>query len=163
MDHLEWSSADGNYTMSVPAEAWQNIVRETRKKRDTETGGILIGHYADGHTAVVRQVTTAPGDSKSGFSWFLRGVAGLRTLLTRLWDQEDRQYYLGEWHYHPAARLVPSGEDIEQMQQISRSSRYSCLEPIMLLVGLESQGNVPSRAFVFPKGVMTELNRILAQ
>ncbi len=161
MDDLRWASPDGNYTVSVQEETWRCIVAETRKKTGKETGGILIGCYADSHTAIVRRATAPPGDSKGGFNWFHRGVAGLRILLARLWDQRDRQYYLGEWHYHPVARLAPSGRDIDQMREISRSANYSCLEPIMLLVGLENQGDIPARAFVFPKGTMTELCRVV--
>ncbi|MGA3172924.1 MAG: Mov34/MPN/PAD-1 family protein [Syntrophorhabdales bacterium] len=161
MDDLRWSSADGNYVVYVRHEAWQNIVTETRKKTDRETGGILIGHYADSHTAIVHQATAAPKDSKSGFGWFYRGVAGLKTLLARLWEQKERQYYLGEWHYHTAVWLDPSGRDIEQMQEVSRSPNYSCPEPIMLLVGVESEGEMPSRVFVFPKAIMIELQRVV--
>ena len=32
MDHLEWSSADGNYTMSVPAEAWPHVEQQLTKQ-----------------------------------------------------------------------------------------------------------------------------------
>jgi hypothetical protein len=44
-----------------------------------ETGGILIGRYElDGNSAIVTEATIRPEDSRSGGTWFQRGVHGLR-------------------------------------------------------------------------------------
>jgi integrative and conjugative element protein (TIGR02256 family) len=159
MDHLEWSSHDQTYVVQIRMEVLQLILEEKQKNINKETGGILIGRYIDKHTAIVRHATPPPKDSQSGFDWFHRGVMGLKTLLARMWTQEDRQYYLGEWHYHPVTRVIPSQDDINQMTRISKSSCYNCPEPILLIVGLGNKPEVPSRMFVFPKAVMVEVTR----
>ncbi len=121
-----------------------------------ETGGILIGYYSqDRSTAIVTQATRAPRDSRSGPTWFIRGVVGLRHLLAKFWKEPKRHYYLGEWHYHPAKTVEPSCEDFTQMRLISESSDYNCAEPVLIIVGEGMGVDLPAKVFVFPKEAPT--------
>lgn len=52
---------------------------------------------------------------------------------------KKRQYYLGEWHYHPNASPRPSKLDIETMLKLSKSEELHCPEPILLIVGGNSE------------------------
>jgi hypothetical protein len=119
-----------------------------------ETGGILVGRYtADELTAVVSEALPPPKDSAHGRSWFHRGVAGLRGLLVKRWESQVHTYYIGEWHYHPANVVEPSGDDLAQMYGINADPRYRCRQPVMLIVGQARNGDErPVRAFVFPRG-----------
>ena len=142
------------YELRIAAESWRQIDRECRRSGSVETGGILIGHYTkDERTALVTEALPPPSDSARGRSWFHRGVAGLRGLLAKRWESEVRTYYVGEWPYHPASIVEPSGDDLTQMHGINADPRYRCREPIMVIVGQAPRGKErPVRAFVFPQG-----------
>jgi hypothetical protein len=87
--------------------------------------GILVGRYNDElDSALVTRITPAPADSRAGPTWFHRGTRGLRTLLRRLWEED--QYYLGEWHFHPLADPTPSETDRQQMRDIAEDDNYYC-------------------------------------
>lgn len=139
----------GRYGVHIQAGAWRRIYDSCKDAASTETGGVLVGSYTEGHTfATVTDAWPAAEDSKSGKTWFLRGVRGLNQALRRLWDAGSG-YYLGEWHYHPGGSPFPSVPDIEQMSAISTSAQYACPEPLLLIVGgLPDEFTV--RVYVFP-------------
>ena len=149
-----WSANNGEYQLEITLDAWHSLETECADVNGRETGGILIGYYSDDYsTAVITEVTSPPKDSTFGANWFARGAAGLRTLLARRWkNAAQRTYYLGEWHYHPAKHITPSGEDIQQMQAIGQTPKYQCKEPIMLIIGNNINSRIHFRAFVFPDG-----------
>lgn len=142
------------YALSVTAASWTQIDRECSRSGSIETGGILVGHYStDESTAIVIEAFPPPRDSTHGRSWFHRGVDGLRGLLAKRWESRVRTHYIGEWHFHPAGIVEPSGDDLAQMYIINSDPRYCCREPVMLIVGEAQHGDErPVRAFVFPQG-----------
>ncbi|NJL02993.1 MAG: hypothetical protein HC910_21390 [Spirulinaceae cyanobacterium SM2_1_0] len=151
---LDWITSCQGYALRISAESWRQIDRECTRSGSVETGGILIGHYTkDESTAIVTEALPPPRDSARGRSWFYRGVAGLRGLLAKRWESELRTYYIGEWHYHPASIVEPSGDDLAQMYAVNADPRYQCRAPIMIIVGQGLNfGERPVRAFVFPHG-----------
>ena len=151
--HLEWRTGCEEYGLIINRAAWETIRNECAKSEKNETGGIVIGHYSeDNQTAIVCEAAPPTVDSRCGMNWFWRGINGLRSLLIDRWNQNQRTYYLGEWHYHPAKIVEPSITDIKQMIDISQSKCYQCKEPILIIVGRECNKKTPVRAFVFPKG-----------
>jgi len=155
MNTLRARTSDGMYGVTIDAGSMKKIDRICSAAGDVETGGILIGQYtADRSTALVLEVTPPPKDSDRGRSWFVRGVAGLRDLLRRRWQSKTPSYYVGEWHFHPAAAVDPSSDDLDQMARIANAREYSCKEPILLILGLPAgeRGTRPVRVFVFPMG-----------
>lgn len=123
-----------------------------------ETGGILVGYYEPDHCcAVVSLVIGAPPDSRSGCTWFERGVAGLQASLEKRW-LTDRHYYLGEWHFHPGGAPNPSGSDLIQMRRIAMSLEYRCPEPLLLIIGGSAAGGYRLGAtVVLRKGAVLNL------
>ena len=116
-----------------------------------ETGGILLGLYsADLKRAEISRAIGPTSDSSSGQTWFVRGIKGLNRLLRRLWIVR-KDYYLGEWHYHPNASPTPSNVDISQLEMIARSKKYSCPEPILVIVGGDPRGHWTMSVTVFPR------------
>lgn len=100
----------------------------------TETGGILVGRYSPDHTAAIIGRAWGPTtDSTATRSTFYRGIAGLKGRLTRLWKR-GAGYYLGEWHFHPRGSGAPSSADDSALRRIASDPRYSCPEPILLIV-----------------------------
>jgi hypothetical protein len=150
----DWITPCQRYALRLTAESWRQIDRECSRSGAAETGGILVGHYTnDQSTAFVTEALPPPKDSARGASWFHRGMAGLRGLLATRWACELRTYYIGEWHYHPACIVEPSGDDLAQMCAINADPRYRCREPVMIIAGKGVEGGTrPVRAFVFPHG-----------
>lgn len=117
-----------------------------------ETGGILLGRYSNAlDYALVTSITKAPSDSRSGRTWFVRGVRGLQSKIDNMWRRKQG-YYLGEWHFHPFGEPSPSGTDSSQMREIARSPQYRCPEPILLIIGGDPPNNWTARAFIFLRG-----------
>lgn len=118
--------------------AFQKTVKWVAETERKETGGILIGRYSSSLRMVyINEMSNAPSDSKAGFCWFIRGTKGLGEYLKKKWHQND-EYYLGEWHYHPANVPEPSSTDIVQLKKISLDKRFNCKEPILIII---SKGN----------------------
>ncbi|WP_262906255.1 Mov34/MPN/PAD-1 family protein [Hymenobacter terricola] len=125
--------------------------------RGNETGGILIGEYTDQLScATVTHLLGPTTDSQSGRTWLIRGTKGLRKIIGNYW-KEKKQYYLGEWHFHPFALPDPSRQDLMQMREIACSSTYKCPEPILIIAGGDPSKELRLRVFVFPKGELIEL------
>lgn len=155
MTHFVGQTADGAYKLVIEDAPLAAIDRMCASAKGKETGGILIGRYTNDYsTATIMEASEPPQDSRTGATWFNRGVAGLRQLLARRWRASSRSYYLGEWHYHPARVIVPSGEDWAQMASIAEGHEYKCREPILLIAGQPAAAGQhrPFRAFVCPAG-----------
>jgi Prokaryotic homologs of the JAB domain len=89
--------------------------------------------------ALVADASGPPPDSKFGFAWLVRGIAGLATMLANAW-RRDGKHYVGEWHFHPYSSPGPSGRDRDQMRKIARDDRYQCADPVLLIVGGDPAG-----------------------
>lgn len=143
---------DGTFAVELQGSVRGALDRYCRDAGSVETGGILIGRYSDDLAlAIVRDATPPPTDSKRGRSWFVRGVSGLSEMLGKRWRARERTFYIGEWHFHPASHVEPSGEDFAQMLEISRARNYDCKEPLLLIFGASRhEGQRNFRAFVCP-------------
>lgn len=148
---LEFWSRDQKFGLKVEEKEIHYILQMCASTNGNETGGILVGLYNnDLDCAIVTAVSAKPSDSKSGRTWFNRGVRGLKKWIEQLWLKE-RHYYLGEWHFHPYGSAIPSFTDKEQMKSISNSPYYRCPEPILLIVGGDPKAEWDVKVFVFPK------------
>jgi len=116
-----------------------------------ETGGIIVGYYNENlDCAIVIDVSLPPLDSKFGRFLFYRGVNRLQSWLETLWKRKE--YYLGEWHFHPFASAKPSLKDKIQMEKIAKSKKYGCPEPVLLVLGGDPQKNWIINAYICDKG-----------
>jgi len=144
-------SGDERFGLNIRRNEIGKIIEYCIGAESLETGGILVGNYNKEHSvAFVSDVSRAPRDSKSGTTWFYRGIEGLQAWLYRLWGEE--RYYLGEWHFHPGARSVPSSTDLRQIKEISESPKYCCPEPILLIIGGTPSSAWEVGAYVSPLG-----------
>lgn len=143
-------SADERFGLNIRRTEVRRILEYCVGAEPLETGGILVGNYSkEQSVAFVSDVSRAPRDSKSGTTWFYRGIAGLQAWLYRLWEEE--RYYLGEWHFHPSARPVPSDTDLRQIKEISESPKYCCPEPVLLIIGGTPSSAWEVAAYVSPR------------
>jgi hypothetical protein len=149
-DRAYWS-ADRRYGLRLPEAELARMLVLSRKAKRQETGGILVGSYSERlDCAIVRTASRAPRDSRSGGSWFHRGVRGLQRWLNGLW--KSKTYYLGEWHFHPFAAPTPSETDVAEMGQMAENPSYHCPEPVLVILGGDPGGDWQLRAFVFLGG-----------
>lgn len=163
MNSWRGQAPNGRFKLEISASALDMLDVYCRGAGSLETGGILLGRYSDDLSlAIVIEVTPPPNDSRRGRSWFVRGVKGLRDLLTSRWRARERSFYIGEWHFHPVDHVEPSDDDFVQMAAIGDDSRYQCREPILIILGMGSMGaQRVFRAFVCPRSCAPlELHRI---
>ena len=145
-DDPAFRSPDGRFRLVIADELVTKILEMCLASYPLETGGVLIGHYNETlDTAVATRATGPPPDSQRRRTAFYRGTQGLHELLRVLWSKKE--YYLGEWHYHPGSSPEPSAADIKRMQEIAENDNSNCPEPILLVAG----GNRAITAHVFPR------------
>jgi len=148
-----WTSADGRFGATMPPLVCDAIEEHIRSAHPHETGGVLAGRYDDAlSVAILTEVSGPPPDSLAGHTWFQRGTKHLAAWMKSLWSKPMRQYYLGEWHYHPARHVEPSPDDVEQMEEIAASPKYNCPEPLMFIFGESKRAPRIVRVFVHPRG-----------
>lgn len=151
MTEQRFLSPDGRFNLTILPAAMARIIVACQRADPLETGGILIGHYTTAlDHAIVTAASCAPSDSRSSNHSFQRGVRGLQRRLVRAWHR-DQEFYLGEWHSHPANSPEASATDITQMQGIAEAERYHCPEPVLLIIGGELTGDRRMRAYVFSR------------
>jgi integrative and conjugative element protein (TIGR02256 family) len=127
-------TADRHLGVILDDEVRSRLVEHCIKAGRKETGGILIGRYSDLHDqAIVTEVTGPPKDSIRRRFSFVRGLIGVQRRLDRAWRQRD--FYLGEWHFHPFMAADPSDRDRTQIIDFSKDPAYACPEPILVVVG----------------------------
>jgi len=153
MENYEAWTKDGRYGLRIPSKVLEKMMGLCGCAKDTETGGIMVGYYNRRHDcAIVTDCSGAPKDSLCEKRSFRRGVRGLQRWLMTLWNRSCRRYYLGEWHFHPFARAVPSEMDVTQMRKNAEDKSYNCPEPIMVLVGGAPNAAWSLRSFVCIRG-----------
>lgn len=149
---LEFWSNDRRFGLKVVAPALATVLDSCSRAADSETGGILIGHYSDLLDCAIVTRATGPGrHCRAGGWWFERSARGLRGLLARHW-RKGLGYYLGEWHYHPGASPQPSGADDATMRRIAADPASHCLQPVLLIIGGAIPGSWTPSAHVYPVG-----------
>lgn len=135
MPEILLRSRDARFGLHLGAGHVERILELCADAGDDETGGVLLGRYNTRRdTALVTGVLGPPRDSGRGRTWFHRGVDGVQRIIYRAWDLR-REYYLGEWHFHPFAAPEPSPKDFRQMGEIADSASWKCPEPILLIIG----------------------------
>ena len=151
---LTFQSKDMQFGLQIPKSELQSIYTICSHSQN-ETGGIMIGYYSDDLSfAKVTKLTSPPAGSICRAFSFIREGKSLARILDKYW--EKKQYYLGEWHFHPNASARPSRTDLNTMQKLAGTESIHCPEPILFIIG----GNNTSWAFscyVFANGSEIQL------
>ena len=148
---LAAASIDGRYAIYISPRHLKCLLSLCEEAGDRETGGILIGAYDETHRlATVTRVSGPPSDSRQTRDRFWRGTRGLQAILKDSWH--SREYYLGEWHFHPVGAPCPSPTDVRQMRRISVSADYNCPEPVLVVIAGADAERRSFSAHVFPRG-----------
>ena len=158
MTDQEYISKDGKFGVRISQTCLDEMIHFCKNSAGKETGGILVGYYTtDQKWAVIKTVQGPTKDSMAEHTSFFRGIQGLNLLLSKLW-RTRRQFYLGEWHYHPRTLPIASHHcDVPQMIDIANSDQYQCPEPILIILGNPVIDRWDVNVYVFPRGRNMEL------
>lgn len=149
-DSLFFKSEDGRFCLKISKNIFDGLLSTCVASGIYETGGILVGYYtSEKDVAIATGYSTPPKDSKSGLYWYYRGISGLQRWLRKLWKKKE--YYLGEWHFHPMSSAYYSSVDARQMFSIASNPSYNCPEPILVIIGGNPSDKWEAKAFVFPQ------------
>lgn len=147
---LTYRSADCRFGLSIPSSKMKMILVFCAQADRKETGGILLGRYTSNQdVALITEIAGPPSDFTHGNTFFVRGVRGLQRLLNQVWRRKE--YYLGEWHYHPFAAAGPSGTDDHQMLEFADNKRMNCPEPVLLVVGGDPKRDWQVKVLVYTR------------
>ncbi len=100
-------------TVTIASSAFEAIRTEVMNScPDLETGGILLGRPATRSAELHVTVAGDPGPTAVHEPRrFLRDPIHAQTLADRAW-RDHGAVWVGEWHTHPAAGLLPSDIDL---------------------------------------------------
>lgn len=141
-------------------------VEEARRLYPLETGGVLIGYWADPETAVVRSVTgPGPRALHARYS-FEDDHAWQAAEITKQYESSGRRLvYLGDWHSHPdAAHGGLSRTDRSALRSIIAAPQARMPTPLMVILYGNPQewrhaawlGQLRSRRLFWPKLTVQE-------
>lgn len=101
-----------------------------------ETGGTLMGYWADGHQAVVTKLIPAGPKAHHGLHNFKPDQQWQLEAIARHYESSARKdTYLGDWHTHPDTEVPTlSWTDRACLRAIIRTPQARNMYPIMMLV-----------------------------
>ncbi|MEJ7737039.1 MAG: ThiF family adenylyltransferase [Chitinophagaceae bacterium] len=114
----------------------QRLLKQCKKHKPNETGGILIGicNYKT-KTIHVFDTIQAPSDSKSCATSFIRGIAGLPQKVDQIKDSTGGLIgYVGEWHTHPTQLEALSERDKQTVEELRSINQKVPLPTLSLIV-----------------------------
>ena len=111
--------------------------READRTFPLETGGVLIGYWADSQTDVVVVDVVGPGPAAQHTpATFLPDAAHHEKVVAQAYKRSDRRHvYLGDWHSHPLpGHDALSRRDRQTLHHIGRAAAARMPTPIMALL-----------------------------
>ena len=130
-------------TAWLPRLAVELIQLEAGEVFPLETGGILMGYWAEPDVVITDVI--GPGPKAVHYPMgFLPDAEYHENEVARIYQQTDRiSTYLGDWHTHPCGSTRLSRRDRKTMQRIARSDEARCTKPLMgVFAGGKSEWNV---------------------
>jgi integrative and conjugative element protein (TIGR02256 family) len=115
--------------------------KEAREKSPMETGGVLIGYWADDSGEVVITHATGPGpEAVHRLDEFIPDAPFQRNEVARIYRDSGRLHtYLGDWHTHPRGSLRLSRRDVRTLASIGATPAARATAPLMGILA----GEVP--------------------
>jgi len=136
-DLIELCTPDKAIWLRIKVSALKSAYRICTDSGHLEVGGSLIGSYSQNKaTCTIHKFLPPTPDSKKGKYNFELGIVGLREIFEKFWKK--KQFYVGDWHFHPRSAATPSLQDLSQLKIISESSNLKCASPVMIIIGEET-------------------------
>ena len=102
------------------------------KKKDHESGGILLGQILDNNIHILRATTPNKFDKSSRYSFECDKDAAQVIIDYEFINSENKTIYLGEWHTHPENFPNPSDIDLGMIKSQYFKNRLN--EPFLVLL-----------------------------
>lgn len=149
IDSSIWKGVETGRELQILRDCSLKMIELCADSPKAETGGILVGKYTEDDSRVLVAIADEPApDSVQGATTLCRGSEGVNE-----WLEEQRRLkqveYLGEWHYHPSGRPDPSEIDKETSRGIADNDDYACSEPIMIIVGGDTNSGFSRGVYAF--------------
>ena len=120
--------------VTIVAEAYKFMKKESSDSKDIETGGVLIGHKASSGQYIILRATGPGPKAVRTKTLFEKDEEYCQKELEKAFEElRDRGLYLGEWHYHPIGSNKPSGLDIKSLTAIATQDNYRIDKPVMII------------------------------
>ena len=134
-------------TVEVAASALDAIADEAKRSIDGfETGGILLGHDTP-RLISVRHAGNPGPNAQRGPRNFLRDRDHAQQLADTAW-REDSSEWIGEWHTHPSADLIPSDVDLNSYQRHLHDPELHFDRFLAVIVGIDPNGGITAVTWV---------------
>jgi integrative and conjugative element protein (TIGR02256 family) len=102
------------------------------KKKDHESGGILLGQILDNNIYILKATTPNKFDKSSRYSFECDKDAAQVLIDYEFINSENKTIYVGEWHTHPENFPNPSHIDIGMIKSQYFKNRLN--EPFLVLL-----------------------------
>jgi integrative and conjugative element protein (TIGR02256 family) len=123
-------------TAWISSRIVDSLIGEADQKYPVETGGVLIGYWADAETAVVTaSVGPGPASVHNRYSYLHDHVWEASQIALHYKRSGRSEVYIGDWHTHPDA---PSGNlsfaDRCSIRRVIKSREARVSHPLMTIL-----------------------------
>ncbi len=101
-----------------------------------EFGGFLVGYYSSDQKSLTITNYILPTKYQNGKFSFERSSEGIEKEFSDFFNNEVRQYYVGEWHSHPNSSTDYSTTDLKAMINIADSESIRITNPVLLILNI---------------------------
>ncbi len=125
---------------SLSRELWDSLEREASSRAPNESGGVLLGYWADPHQVVVTNAV-GPGPRASHTRTHFRpDYAYQENEIARVYTASGfRLTYLGDWHSHPGGAPHMSAKDRQTLKRIASFEPARAPKALLaILAGLDT-------------------------
>lgn len=119
----------------IPAARLASMVEEARHCLPNETGGALMGYWADRSTVVITDVIGPGPNAKHSRHSFYPDAEYHDREIERIYTASDWLHtYLGDWHTHPNGSARTSRKDRKTLSAIASDPGARAPRPIMAIL-----------------------------
>lgn len=121
----------------LPAVLARAIRDEAERTFPLETGGVLLGYWAEECRELVITHATGPGPNAVHRTHsFIPDYEYQEAEVARLYEESGRiSTYLGDWHSHPLEGVHLSRRDRRTLNRIAGSAEARAPVPVMAVIG----------------------------
>lgn len=116
----------------ISKKKFEQMKQFIKKVGKVETGGIIVGKYAQDGIISIEAVSNAGPNAVQTASKFEKDIKYCQSFLDE-YQKDNISEYLGEWHSHVFSGNQPSRQDIQSITDIALQSNYSTNIPIMII------------------------------
>jgi len=107
------------------------------KKKDPESGGIILGKIIDKQINILKLSIPTPLDNSSRANFERNKVSAQIILDYEFYNSGGQLIYLGEWHTHPESFPSPSSIDLKMLKNQFSNNKLNTDFLILMIKGTE--------------------------